>query len=48
MLLLTDLLTQTLDVADAKAGYWTRKFPIIALGPPLPQIFALAGGYAAP
>ncbi len=40
VLLLTDLLTKRWMWLTLKPGYWIRKFPIIALGPPLPQIFA--------
>lgn len=40
VLLLTDLLTQTLDIPMPKAGYWIHKFLIIGLAPLSPRIFA--------
>ncbi len=40
ILLLTDLLTQTLDVADAKAAAGYTIFRLSHRGPPLPQTFA--------
>lgn len=40
VLLLTDLLTQTLDIAEAKAGFLKHKSPTIAWGQPSPPTYA--------
>ncbi|MGU0057744.1 arginine deiminase family protein [Enterobacter hormaechei] len=48
VLLLTDLLTQTLDIAEAKAWLLENKSPTIAWANLRRRRTRLAGGYAAP